>query len=396
MIGYITPNEHLGTSDAKSIQNAINAAVADGSLRVRIPRVNERTGEERWIIDESISLPSGIEVLVDNAHLILADGCFCNMFVAHGGRTEAQALRSITLRGHGLAILDGGHYNRLSERNSNKDGWPHISKNTTLLFSNIDGLVVEGLTLARQRWWAITNVAVRNARFSRLHFAAEHSRIDGDGVHHPNEWPRRHREMYVLNADGLDLRVGCHDILIEDISGFVGDDGVALTALGRWERESGYLPSDACPDIRDITIRRVNVESFGCAGVRLLNHNGNRLYNVLVEDLTVRHSEGIYRAHAALSVGDRNYAQTLATSGETHHVTVRRVYSTAERGVSLCGYLEDSVLSHIHATDGYPAVATREACTATLTRCRISDITCEGGAAINRDGITLDACEVED
>ena len=168
MIGYITPNEHQGKTDAASIRNAIAHACRVGNLRICIPRQNARTGEERWVIDECISLPSGVEILFDDAHLVLADGCFCNMFAAHGGNTADKALKNITLRGRGNAVLDGGNYNGLSERNSGKDGLPHISKNTTLLFTNVENLVVEDLSLARQRWWAITNAAVRHARFSRL------------------------------------------------------------------------------------------------------------------------------------------------------------------------------------------------------------------------------------
>ena len=392
MIGYITPNEHQGKTDAASIQNAIAHACRVGNLRICIPRQNARTGKDRWVIDECISLPSGIEILFDDAHLVLADGCFCNMFAAHGGNTADKALKNITLRGRGNAVLDGGKYNGLSERNSGKDGMPHITKNTTLLFTNVENLVVEDLTLARQRWWAITNVAVRGARFSRLRFAAELSRIDEEGVHYPNEWPKRRREMYVRNADGIDLRVGCANVLIEDISGFTGDDTVALTALGGFERRLGFLPEDLSPDIHDVRVRRVDTETFSCAGVRLLNQNGNKLYNVTVEDITVHHTEGIYRSHAAISIGDKNYAERLNAAGETHHITVKNVRSEAETGVSLCRFLEDSVIENIEALGDGTAVAVRPECTATLTRCRLADLRAEGGTALHTEGLTLTEC----
>lgn len=389
---YVTPNAHPGESDAKSIRNAIEHAVKSGARRVRIPRVNERTGKEQWTIDETIYLPSDIEILFDDSHLVLADGCFCNMFAAHGGDTAEQALQGITLRGRGNAVLDGGHYNGLSERNSEKDGRPHISKNTTLLFANVVNLVVEDLTLARQRWWAITNVGVRHARFSRIRFAAELSRLDEEGVHHPNEWPKRGREMYVKNADGIDLRVGCSDVIIEDICGFTGDDTVALTALGGFERRFGWLPKDLSPDIHDVTVRRVDTETFACAGVRLLNHNGNKLYNVTVEDVTVHHTEGIYRSHAAVSIGDKNYAERLSAPGETHHITVRNVRSAAKLGVSLCRHLSDSRIENITATGDGDAVGVREGCTATLERCRLAGLRAEEGRALNEEGLTLFDC----
>ena len=394
MIEYITPNAHLGASDAKCIQNAIDTAAATGSRRVRIPRLNGRTGKECWVIDETIRLPSDIEILFDNAHLMLADGCFCNMFAAQGGESADLALKNITLRGFGNAVLDGGHYNGLSEKNCKEEGRPHISVNTLLLFANVENLTVEDLTLARQRWWAITNVAVRHARFSRIRFAAELSRIDENGVHYPGEWPTHYREMYVKNADGIDLRIGCSDIVIEDISGFTGDDTVALTALGGFERKLGLFPAGLSPDIHDVTVRRVDTETFACAGVRLLNHNSNRLYNVTVEDVTLRHTDGILRSHAAVSIGDKNYAEQLNAPGDTHHITVKNVRSAAKFGVSLCRYLSDSRIENIEALDGQCAVAVRPDTTATLTRCRIAGLCAEGGIALSPEGLTLDECEI--
>ena len=393
MIDYLSPNAYLGKSDAESIQNAIDAALANGTRRVRIPRVNERTGKECWVIDETIRLPSDIEILFDNAHLVLADGCFCNMFVARGGESADLALKNITLRGFGNAVLDGGHYNGLSEKNCKEEGRPHISVNTMLLFANVENLVVEDLTLARQRWWAITNVAVRHARFSRIRFAAEYSRVDENGVHHPGEWPTHYREMYVKNADGIDLRIGCSDIVIEDISGFTGDDTVALTALGGFERKLGYFPEGLSPDIHDVTVRRVNSETYYCATVRLLNHNGNKLYHITVEDITNRHTEGIHRSHAAVSIGDKNYAEQLNAPGDTHHITVRNVRSAAAFGVSLCRYLSDSAIENIEALDGQCAVGVRPDTAATLTRCRLADLRAEGGTALAAEGLTLEDCD---
>ena len=109
---YITPNDTLQASDSASIRAAIELAMERGTKRVRIPRRNERTGEDLWIIDETIALPSGIEVLIDDAHLVLAEGKYLNMFTtgdptADGGRTEVGEVHNVTLHGRGHAVLDG-------------------------------------------------------------------------------------------------------------------------------------------------------------------------------------------------------------------------------------------------------------------------------------------------
>lgn len=103
---YITPNDTLQASDSASIRAAIELAMERGTKRVRIPRRNERTGEDLWIIDETIALPSGIEVLIDDAHLVLAEGKYLNMFTtgdstADGGRTEVGEVHNVTLCGVG-------------------------------------------------------------------------------------------------------------------------------------------------------------------------------------------------------------------------------------------------------------------------------------------------------
>ncbi len=110
-----------GATDAAQIQNAIVEAKKSGTNRVRIPRHNDRTGADIWNIDRTIFLPSDIEIVLDNAHLRLADGAFCNLFAneaitKEAARTPAGEQKNITLRGIGNAILDGGTYNGLSEK----------------------------------------------------------------------------------------------------------------------------------------------------------------------------------------------------------------------------------------------------------------------------------------
>ena len=46
-------------TDSATIQNAINATREGECRAVVIPRLNERTGEERWVIDKALLLPNG-------------------------------------------------------------------------------------------------------------------------------------------------------------------------------------------------------------------------------------------------------------------------------------------------------------------------------------------------
>lgn len=358
MYPCIQAEKTSGATDAEQIQNAITEAKKSGTNRVRIPRHNDRTGADIWNIDRTVFLPDDIELLIDNAHLRLADGAFCNLFANEAitketARTSAGEQKNITLRGIGNAILDGGTYNGLSEKNSLQDGRPHISVNTTLLFFNVSNLRVENLSVINQRWWGITNIFVHDAVFRNIRFEADLSRIDSDGVHHPDEVPKTYNEIYVKNADGIDLRIGCHDVLIENITGFTEDDTVALTALGGFERKLRLIVEGQSTDIHDVKIRNIASDSYICAVVRLLNDEGNKLYNIDIDGVThVYSGKHTKRPEFVVRIGDMNYAKKHSTLGDTHHISVKNVYSHGAYAVGLFKGLVDAELDNIIVADG--------------------------------------------
>lgn len=358
MYPCIQAEKTSGATDAEQIQNAITEAKKSGTNRVCIPRHNDRTGADIWSIDRTVFLPSDIEIVFDNAHLRLADGAFCNMFANESitkeiSRTPTGEQKNITLCGIGNAVLDGGTYNGLSEKNSEKDGLPHISVNTTLLFFNVSNLRVENLSVINQRWWGITNIFVHDAVFRNLRFEADLSRIDSDGVHHPDEIPQTYNEIYVKNADGIDLRIGCHDVLIENITGFTEDDTVALTALGGFERKLGLVVEGQSTDLHDVKIRNVASDSYMCAVVRLLNDEGNKLYNIDIDGVThVYSGKHTKRPEFVVRIGDMNYAKKHSTLGDTHRISVKNVYSHGKFAVGLFKGLVDAELDNIIVADG--------------------------------------------
>ena len=355
---YINANETIGKTDSETIQNAIAKAKADGVNRVIIPRRSERTGEDKWVIEKTVKLPNDIELLIDDAHLTLADGVYANMFTNETARTDkcrhlATRQHGITIRGRGRATLDGGNYNGLHEHNCAKNGLPHIDYNTTLLFINVRDLLVENISVKRQRWWGITNISVVDSVFRNIRFEADFSRIDENGVHHPDELPKTYNEVYIKNADGIDLRVGCHNILIENISGFTEDDSVALTALGGFESKYELMLADANADndIHDVLIKNVSTNAY-CSNVRLLNDNGYKLYNITIDGVTSHCPREAYRNMYTVRIGDTAYAMKPSNLGDTHHITVKNVVSTARYGIALCKGLVDSSIENITVKDG--------------------------------------------
>ncbi|MBE5766436.1 MAG: hypothetical protein E7335_04615 [Clostridiales bacterium] len=340
------------------IQGIIDDAVLRG--------VNAATVSGNYEIDSTILLPSDFSLTLDNCHLRMADGTFCNMFTnascrTEKGRTEDGVDYNITIRGVGRAILDGGKYNGLSELTSLKDGYPHISVNNVILFTNVNGFKIQNLHVRNQRWWALNFIHCCNGYIGGIDFLADCTRIDENGVSHKglsHTIPGGYQQILVKNADGIDLRAGCHDIIIENITGFTEDDTVALTGLNG-ELEKMYTVEGRETDIYNVIIRNV-VSSAFCTNVRLLNQSGVKLYNILVDGVFDSSKNSPYMDHGlnGVRIGDMSmYGTRHATEDETYNITVRNVCSRAEYALRIAGAMKDCLFENIRTFDGAAMLA---------------------------------------
>ena len=313
-------------------------------------------------IEETVLIPADFTLILEDCHLRMAPGTFCNLLrnVGAGSSSADRPDRNIRVIGRGRAILDGGEYNGLSERNSEKDGLPHISANNLILFANVDGFCIEGIHLRNQRWWAVNLLWCRRGLLRDIDFCADDRHVESDGTLAPY---LSHREngyaaCHIHNADGIDLRCGCHDILIDHVTGFTQDDTVALTGLpGRLE--SLFRPADGengtvSDDIYNVSIRNVNCEAF-CANIRLLNQGGVKLYNILIDGMmdTSKNSPHMDRGICGVRIGDSHlYGPRHSTFEETFNITVRNVYSRAECALRLAGCISGLRVENLFGFDG--------------------------------------------
>lgn len=337
------------------ISGLIADAVKNGHRTVTV------TGN--YEIDSSVRLPSDFELVLEDCHLRMADGVYDNMFVNehHGtsvGRTVAGTDRNIRITGKGVAILDGGNYNGLSEKNHLTNGLPPIWKNNLVLFTNVDGFAVGNIACHDQRWWAINLIYCRNGRLFDIDFKACDISIDRDGNEYHGLIRERYAEVLVKNADGIDLRQGCNNITIEHITGFTEDDTVALTNLnGRLERE--YAVAGLSSDICNVTIRDIKTSAY-CSIVRLLNQGEERLHDIVIEDVYDTSAESPYMdsGNFALRVGDGGhlYGSRHSTANETYNITVRRIYGRGKAVLHLAGEIGNLVIENAIAANGTPLV----------------------------------------
>ncbi len=357
---YIRPNDDgiMASDDSSSIQNAIDEAVKCGVDKVVIPRFNARAKSFEWIIESTVLLPDNIYLILDNCYMKLADDVFCNMFSNKNcrtkiGKTQDGTNCNITIEGRGNATLDGGKYNGISELNYDKVNGPHITNNCTVFMTNVDGFSVSGIRLINQRYWAMTFLFCSNGRIKDIDFMADHSCVDSDGNAH-NYLSRKfpYRGMKVLNADGIDLRAGCHDIIVENITGFTQDDTIALTAI---DGKSTILNEveGLSKDIRNIIIRNVMSSSL-YANVRLLNQGGLKIYNILIDGImdTSADFPGLDRGSSGVRIGDHHmYGERHATSDETYNITIRNVYSRAIAPINIVCEMKNFNFDNIMSFD---------------------------------------------
>jgi len=70
----VSPNDVSGSTDSDRIEAAIASAVSSGANEVVIPKTNQRTGEDIWLIDQAILLPSNMRLVLDDCLVRLAPG----------------------------------------------------------------------------------------------------------------------------------------------------------------------------------------------------------------------------------------------------------------------------------------------------------------------------------
>jgi polygalacturonase len=337
--GGITPNGFPGSSDSDRIEAAIAEAVQTGERSIEIPRMNKLSKKPLWLIDRAILLPSDFTLILRACTIRLAPGTQDNIIRNAGTIKEPmQGNTNIHILGIGNPILSGGrraHFDPPGDRS----GWRTIG----VLLCGVQYFTIDGLTLEETQAWGVSvENGCANGRISNIAFKDS------------NKMP---------NQDGVDVRKGCHDIIIENITGAVGDDAVALTGLrndkARTNSSSRTMqvggnyarPND---DIYNIIIRNVQAKCTGGHGiVRLLNQDGIKMYNIIVRDIIDSSSGKEPRVQAAIRIGDTNYSSIRKSQmGEMFNITVDTVMTRGRTAVLIRGPLKDSVIRNINGFDG--------------------------------------------
>lgn len=345
MKNVYSPNDFLDMpDDSAMIQAAVDEAAKYG-VTVEIPRLNLRTGKCIWELDDSIKLHTGSYVILDNCHLRLNDYKYVNFFINANAAKYNHVVHmenrqyDITLIGRGHPVLDGGTPCEMCEGDFTiygpdgkyvRDvpeikGISSMEANIAVRFINVERVHVSNLHFINNRYWTMS------------FWFCSHGTVRDISVEAMNNVP---------NQDGVNLRLGTHNFLVENIDALTGDDTVALTAL-----DIGVFPDiDQDPDIHDIIIRNVRSFQTGeCDMIRILARGGTHIYNVLIDGVLDLTDPGTgKRPLAAIRIGDIcDYQLRRSELGEMRNFVIRNVSTRGRFGAYIADTLCDSVFDNL-------------------------------------------------
>jgi hypothetical protein len=370
------PNSYKGTDSER-----INAAIRDAAIQGGVVRISRRKPDsvskrDYWLLDSAILIPGDTTLVISNCRIKLSDQSRDNWIRSANcipGDKPVEWISNVHIVGEGSAVLEGADNPRAtgdSAKNLELDnfGPPVIVngkvirgtygtdagkegeeqhgdwRNIGILLARVRHFSIWNLRLVGSHAWAISLEYCREGLVRDLRFESEqYPKING-------------RQVTVLNRDGLDLRNGCRDITIENITGFTGDDLVALTAIGGTKtRPAGIFGSTHfCgpdPDLREqdvfgISLRNIRGYSTAqCMVVRFLNQNGVRMHGIQLSGVQDTSPAGHY-LHAAVKIGDVNYLGS-AKPGETWNFQINQVSTQAHRAILFGSPLSDSTISDV-------------------------------------------------
>lgn len=311
-LSWISANDpgYQGTTDAETLQNAINAA---GKGVLVIPRHNARTGKCRWELDKTLYLPSGITVVLLDAHLRMQDYTYCNMFAS-------ECTENICLLGIGSAVLDSGIPNGLKLKNAGRCGFGLITDNALVALRNVCNTHISGLAIRQSRWYGVYCTGCENVTVRGLDYYA------------PPVFP---------DLGGVYIAGGCRNVTVERITGMIGADAVVLDATAQ----------TGAGNIENVQISVMLANVSRCCMVRAFCHDGQTIENVAAECIVGSSlPEQKKQPRAMVCIGQPDgWSVKPVAEGDLKTVLVRDVCGRGASTVELGGKSSGVRIENIHS-----------------------------------------------
>lgn len=383
-------NEFRGKNDSEIIQNAIDGRDKDGIVVISSRKNSTEPERDFWLLDSAILLPSDTTIILNNCKLKLSDRCRDNFFRSANcgmGQGDPEKLHNIHIIGEGFSILEGADHPRSTGDSGKflyapcphdeKDildfaGWiseeEKINKkvnhsnfhnhsygtdfdkagenkkgdwrNIGILFANVEHFSIENITIKDSHCWAISMETCRYGRVEKINFDSKlYKYIDGI-------------KSNIENQDGIDVRNGCSDLVISDITGCTGDDVVALTAIAEFNGYQGggfsiqVMHNDWSrreSGIKNIVVKNIVARSYWCWNVRLLPVE-TVIENIVIDNV-IDTSEDEVGGGILIGEADASYGRVLPNSAK--NVVISNVIANKTQAVLVKGYLTNSSLTNV-------------------------------------------------
>lgn len=390
----VNANDFQGLTDSEVLEKAVNSKQLDGIVVIPPRKPDAQSNRDYWVIDRAILIPENTTIVLQNVKIKLSDKCRDNFFRSANcgmGIEFPEKTQNIHIRGEGLCVLEGADHPRATGDSSKllHAPCPHFPEDICkvadwipeerrtpekisfwdvhnhsygtdagnpnesqygdwrgigVLFANAENFSISGLKIVKSHGWGISLEACANGRIEKIEFdATMYKEIDG-------------MAMNMENQDGIDIRNGCHHIVISDITGQTGDDVIALTAIANPDYKPGgslrnthVMHNDWTKrekDIHDIIIRNVIARSYLCFTVRLLPAL-SKIYNVVIDGVidTSDHPNPDGRGSTLLLGDGGGYGENLQDSMK--NIIVSNVVCNSSHAVLVAGYLTDSVITNV-------------------------------------------------
>lgn len=405
----VNVNDFNGLNDNEIIEKAINNKGIDGIVVIP-PRSSENEPErDMWILDRAILIPENTTIVLVNCKIKLSDQCRDNFFRTANcgiGIAFPKKIHNVHIKGVGRCVLEGADHPRATgdgskiianpcpytdedlcryaywvpedrKQSGKPDFWDKHAysygtdagkaeesqygdwRGIGVLFANTDNFSIENIKIVTSHGWGISLEACTNGHVKKIDFDACMSKeIDG-------------MLQNMENQDGIDIRNGCHNIIISDITGRTGDDLIALTAIA--DEDMGFIPGGSMKsthvmhndwtkrdrNIHDIIIRNVVGYSHLCFLIRLLPAN-TKIWNVVIDGVIDTSPEDL-DPFGGILLGDCDvYGKNMPDS--MSNITISNVICNRKDAVMVQGYLVNSVISNItnRKENGYAVNVQRE------------------------------------
>ncbi len=328
---YVSEYLAAGKSDSEAVRLCLAAAAEVVTPRTIV------FDKKDYALEEAVLLPSHTTVVIDDCTVALADGVADNLFrgknvipdpkAPYGLPLAVHPTEEIKILGRGNAAISGPSVNKiafhsvLNEKQSMVgDFWGWRTHLVSLTYCT--GFEIGGLSVSKTRGWAFCFDLCRNGYVHDVHFMTD-----------------------VKNGDGIDFRSGCHDCLVERISGITSDDSIACTAIWNeddrfpngnylYPHEPGYCIRNRSAEQRDIS--HITIRDIRTAGrhhaVICLAACGCKVHDIVIEGVHEPMHEDWREALVKLYTG---YGKGYS-AGDIHDIHVKDLRASYAKYALYC------------------------------------------------------------